>query len=52
MKPKEKEKFPKMSNLKDLFKDFERITQEKIPLQQKVDKLNIEMLKILKEKAN
>ena len=39
-------------NLNERFKDFKRILKVNIPLQEKIDKLNLEMLRILRERAN
>jgi hypothetical protein len=38
--------------LQDIFSNFEKISREEIPLQAKVDRLNLEMLRILRERIN
>ena len=49
---KNNEEFSKAEILKKTFRDFERISKENVPLQQKIDKLNLEMLRILRGSTN
>jgi hypothetical protein len=40
------------TDIKEIFKDFERVAKSSLPAQQKIDKLNLEMLRILRGRVN
>ena len=40
------------TEVRDLLRDLERIAKSKLSTQQKVDQMNVEMLRLLRERAN